>query len=375
VLIEENLAGAGGSKPTGARTSAAEAGPIAGPAYSKAALAAVQPPAVAILAARAWTLTVVSLAALTAFVGLLAAYGQIYLFPADLRPLDGLALDVETAGNLLGWLASVLLIAAAFQAAQIYRLRRHKRDDYRGRYRVWAWLPLVFFGMAACVATGLHRDAVFLLAGLIDPDRAAEHAALWPVGGCVLWTLVAVRLAFEIRSHRGSLALLAACTLCYFAAAAAMLVVVPPLAELALVMSRAALASWGHLSLFLMVAVFGRHVYLASQGLLQQTQKTKPRRRTTQAAASAAAAAATETAAPSRQKQHSEPQPAASDSSEGAENESPDVISLQAARPAQGAAQPSSESSDSSDDEEMAGVSKAERRRLRKMQRRDRRAA
>jgi hypothetical protein len=270
VLIEEKRGSAGTGKRGGSAGSDAEKGDSTGTAYTEAALADQQPPAIAVLAGRPWTLAVIFLSALAAVVGLHAAYGQLYLLPERMRPAQLPTLDVESVGSLVAWLTSLLLAAAAFQGVQIHRLRRHKTDDYRGRYRVWAWIPLVFLFMSACVVTGLQVDIAALLGSLIDPSGEAGHLRLSPLGSCLLWTLIAVRLAFEIRGSRGSLSALAVATVCYFLAATGSLLEVHPLSHVLLVMGRSSLAAVGHVCVFLAVAVFGRHVYLDAQGLLQR---------------------------------------------------------------------------------------------------------
>jgi hypothetical protein len=322
---------------------------------------------------RPWTLATISLGTLTAFVALLAAYGQVHLLPVGLRPIDLAAFDVESTGSLSRWLGSLLLVAAAFQGVQILRLRRHKMDDYRARYRLWGWLPLVFFAMAVCVATGLPGEGASAAAELIDSVRADEVAGLWPVGACLLWTLLALRLAFEIRLHRGALALLAATTLCYFAAAAGLLVVVHPLAQVALAMVRSALASAGHLALFLMVAIFGRHVYLESQGLLQGRRSKKRKQPATPVSAS-------KSAVPQQRSRKSaksqEPQTsAATEPPESGTDQAPDVISMETARRTESTGTAPAETAQAEQEPDTAGLSKAERRRLRKQKRRERRAA
>ncbi len=373
VLIEENLAVAGSINRGGSKGTASEASEPAGRAYSEAALAATQPPIVAILAERPWTLAVVSLSALAAFVGLLAAYGQLALLPATARPSGLLALDVQSAGSLSRWLASLLLAAAAFQGAQIYRLRRHKTDDYRGRYRVWAWIPLVLFTIGACTATGFHGDIALLSAQLIDPSEAAVHADMWPIAACVLWSVVALRLGFELRDSRGSLALLALTTLCYFGSATGQLIEIQPTNQLVHVMATTALANLGHLSLFLMVAVFGRRVYLESQGLLQQRIKRRTKRRESKEVSEPTnktkESKRTKKKAPTSSEGKTEPAEAESDSAETADE---NVISMDKARSAKEAQEANGEATDNAATPRM---SKAERRRQRKLQRRERRAA
>jgi hypothetical protein len=46
------------------------------------------------------------------------------------------------------WLAELCLLAAAAVAGAVRYMRRHRRDDFKGRFRAWGWLA-VFFTVAA----------------------------------------------------------------------------------------------------------------------------------------------------------------------------------------------------------------------------------
>ena len=380
VLLEEKRGGSNSPKRSASAASAKSAARSEGRAYTEAALAGRQPPVIAVLAARAWTLTVVFLVALAAVVGLHAAYGQLYLLPVTMRPVQMQALDVESAGNLVAWLSAILLAAAAFQGVQIHRLRRHKADDYRGRYRVWVWIPAVLFLISACVATGLRADLAALIASLVDASGAAEHIRLSPIGACLLWTLVAVRLAFEVRDSRGSLTALAVGTCCYFIAAASLVVDLPATSHVLVVMAWSSAAAVGHLCVFLTIAVFGRFVYLQSQGLLQQSSKSRKKVKAAGKAVSKKSKPQPKRQQPARADAEDESQTAKRTrdrarknvrTDEPAEEQSGGVINLETARRSQSA-------DESLQDQPEAGsrkLSKAERRRQRKLKRQQRRAA
>ena len=58
-------------------------------------------------------------------------------------------LDVQSLFSLGGWLAQICLIAATATALIVRLMRRHRRDDYQGRYRAWGWLAGLF-ALTAC---------------------------------------------------------------------------------------------------------------------------------------------------------------------------------------------------------------------------------
>jgi hypothetical protein len=53
-------------------------------------------------------------------------------------------LDVHSLSSLGGWLAQICLVSATATALIVRLMRRHRRDDYRGRYRAWGWLAALF---------------------------------------------------------------------------------------------------------------------------------------------------------------------------------------------------------------------------------------
>jgi len=58
-------------------------------------------------------------------------------------------LDLRTVLSIGGWLAQICLIIATATALIVRLMRRHRRDDYRGRYRAWGWLAGLFM-LTAC---------------------------------------------------------------------------------------------------------------------------------------------------------------------------------------------------------------------------------
>jgi hypothetical protein len=277
-LIEESLSVVSAEADSDQqRPPTSKPGSVTGNSYSDAACLQRQSSSVVLLASRPFTLTVTALSFLVLLVGLLAAYGHWRLWPRDQLPSPLSVLDLERPGNLAAWLCSLLLAAAAFQAVQIYRLRRHKTDDYRGRYRVWVWVPLLLFAMAAGQATDVHQDLVHLAAALLSPKAGPEHAATWPLIAALIWGLVAVRLTFEMRVSRWATAFLAIATVGYLAGLTTAQLTVQPISQMLVVFASSALLTIGHVGVFVSILVFGRHVYLDSQGLLP-ARAAKPRR-------------------------------------------------------------------------------------------------
>ena len=62
------------------------------------------------------------------------------------------AFSLSGHGSLAGWFCSFLLILSGLASLQIYALRQHRCDDYRGTYRLWGWFAALFMlGSIQCV--------------------------------------------------------------------------------------------------------------------------------------------------------------------------------------------------------------------------------
>lgn len=70
--------------------------------------------------------------------------------------------DPAAATSLQAWLAQIWLVVAAGTALVIRLMRRHRRDDYQGRYRAWGWLAglLLVTACAGIVPLGTLVGAV-----------------------------------------------------------------------------------------------------------------------------------------------------------------------------------------------------------------------
>ena len=282
VLIEENLlAETEGNGPSASSIDGElQSGPPArrSKPYADAALADRLPPITAVIPRRAWTLVFLTLVGLAVIAGLEAVYGNLCLWPRTMWPSEFAALDIEAPGGLAAWFSSLALATAALQGVQIYRMRRHKTDDYRGRYRMWLWMPAALLFMAACVATHVHQDLMALADQLSGVAAPVDRALLWPLGYCIAWVLLSVRLAFEMRACPMALASLGAATGCYFGAT--IMVWIPGAfeAELVRTMATTSIVMLGHLATFVTIATYGRHVYLEAQDLASADAEASKRR-------------------------------------------------------------------------------------------------
>ncbi len=170
------------------------------------------------------TLVPVSRAAigLTTAVGLLLVGGclGLHLAADTSAPLVGRpavsALRLDAPGSIGRWLASTLLSAAGATAVFIYSLRRHRLDDYYGRYRVWLWMAAAALAASVLESSGLAA----LVRAVCHLAAASAHLrgdVVWAITVGTLVTAAGARLFFELRKCTPAVAGLIAAALAFLA--------------------------------------------------------------------------------------------------------------------------------------------------------------
>ena len=176
--------------------------------------------------------------------------------------------DLSSASSLGSWFASMTLFGCAFLSVMIYRIRRHRLDDYRGRYRVWIGVPVLLALLSLDIVADF-RSAISQAIVNSGQQQFANHADGWWI---VIWAavlgLTGIRLAFEIRHSKAALALQVISGVCLATFAVAQLdkitwpaQVVPELAQYG-----ALLAGLGCFALSMVH--YARYVWLDAQGFI-----------------------------------------------------------------------------------------------------------
>jgi hypothetical protein len=243
-------------------------GPGPAKSYTEAALAPHRPRVVDLIPTRAWTIGVLLLLAVTAVTGLQALYGYVALGYGELGIDHVRAADLASAGSIASWFASCLLLASAMLAGMTYSIRRHRADDYRGRYRIWCWMVpiLVVFSLDAVADLQCSlRTALLQLAGIPDYSDAK---LVWTASVAVLGVGLGVRLAVEMRACRGAILSLVLAAGSYAVWGVATLEWLWADGGVFRVMALSALAMAGNVAVFSALCWYARHVYRDARGLL-----------------------------------------------------------------------------------------------------------
>jgi hypothetical protein len=177
------------------------------------------------------------------------------------------ALDLAAKGSLACWFSSLLLVAASVAAILVYGVRRHRTDDYQGRYRIWLPAAAGCFLLATDQAAGLReafRDLMVLLTGT---SLKGDGSLWWVIFYTLVFGAVGSRLLMDMRPSLPSLGLL------FTAATTHTLVVAERLGGILpedshRVMYLTGGEILGNLSLLAAITVYARYVILDAEGSL-----------------------------------------------------------------------------------------------------------
>ena len=192
------------------------------------------------------------------------------------------AFDLAAKGSLATWFSSLLLLLATLAATLVYTIRRHKNDDYHGRYRVWTWAAFCWTLMSVDEVSNLHEAFRDLMVRFCGTPLLGDGSVWWLILGFFLFGSVGLRLLVDMRCCRVSCAMLVLAGLCYALAAGCHfgLVVAGEGAQQVMIAAGAKMTG-SHLLLLLAIVLYGRHVILDAQGLISQEQP-RPRRKSAQ---------------------------------------------------------------------------------------------
>lgn len=267
-LLREETRGASTSAPKTGRKSTALKRP-----YSERALAAAQPRITDFLPRRAFALMVCSL--LLAFPPAVALLGYAWTVHAG-GPRGGFpvqAFDLSRDHGLATWWTSLVLAFAALGCMLVWHLRRHKLDDYRGRYRLWVWSAASVSLASLDAGTGIVRDITSL--GMRFAGRGDHHPQdAWVMAWVVLAFVPLLRMEIDLFRCRLASSLLFMGSCSYLAGAAMQLRYVAITDGFVRTFATFVALQLGHYLVLVSTLMYARYVYLVAQG---EWRKARPK--------------------------------------------------------------------------------------------------
>jgi hypothetical protein len=189
--------------------------------------------------------------------------------------------DVAAAFALTGstgvvaWFAAVLLLVSAGNCSLIYSLRRHRIDDYRGRYRVWLAAAAVCVALSVDAVAPIHRLVAAAAAYHTGWTALRGHAAWWLALGGLPLGWIALRSWLDARESPLAAVLLMGSFVSYGVGIASFLGIGSVLAPHNQLMLTAGAVLAGHWMLLIGLVSYGRFVVLDAQGLVPVRQRKR----------------------------------------------------------------------------------------------------
>jgi hypothetical protein len=199
------------------------------------------------------------------------------------------ALHPMTRGSLSSWLSSALLGLAAIGSVAVFSIRRHRIDDYKGRYRVWLGMSAVCLLASIDATTALHRVPQQALQVVATRYAAGTSLGEYPGFWWIAFNLAAVvaiaaRLSVEVRRSAGAAGWVVVAAASYLAAGAVELEFFTTPSPFVDVLMQAAAKLFADAALLFAVTAYARYVYLDSQGILAQRRAERLARKRAAAA-------------------------------------------------------------------------------------------
>lgn len=221
-----------------------------------------------------WAHLLVFLSGVTILVGL----ELLYLWMPSLGQFtrqDGrvAAFDLDGEGSLAVWFSSTTLTLAALVAVIVFTVRRHRRDDYHGRYRVWLWAAMCWLLMSLDETASLHEGFKEMMT-LLTGNRIVGDGSLWWVAAYIfLLGAVGTRLLIDMRECWLSSAAFLGTAVCYALAVATQLQLVLPETGAKGVMLEEGAEMLGNLLLLAAMGLHARFVIMDAEGLIRRRPK------------------------------------------------------------------------------------------------------
>jgi hypothetical protein len=162
----------------------------------------------------------IALGACEAVVGMrpITATGR---FARTLQAVEA-CVDPRSIASLQAWLAQLFLVAAAGIACIVRLMRRHRRDDYHGRFRAWGWLAGLFLLTACAGVVPVGPLMAALAVDVTGIEIGPGGAGWWYALAATAYGLVALWAVLPLHERLGTAFWLVAALGAWAGSAAAM---------------------------------------------------------------------------------------------------------------------------------------------------------
>jgi len=218
VLNDESLCAIAARSPKGAAEPSQSAGDA--PRYSAQANIENHPQVTDFVPRRYRTIVLLAgLGVMTAAVAETIAYGSASL-ERMLQIVSAVEIKSVFSDGLVAWSSAVLLLLIATYARVVYSIRRHRVQDYRGKYRVWRLVVAAAVVLSLNTVVAGHDLAARLAAHFTGWQLLGSNALWWLAPAALLGGWLTVKLIRELAECRTALVAMLLAVTCSAAAGA-----------------------------------------------------------------------------------------------------------------------------------------------------------
>jgi hypothetical protein len=202
-----------------------------------------------------------------------ATLSGLHYFSGTIGALAGLQqtspFDMEAAGSMAAWVSAVVLLVASVTTLLIYSIRRHRIDDFRGRYRVWLGVAVSCLMLSASCVVGLNQMMADSLSHFTGWSAMRAGAVWWVTIGGLPLVWIALRALIDVRECRVAAVLLITSLTCYGVSGAGYFGFVPAAELRVQTLIVGASLMLGHWLMLAASVAYARYVVLDAQGLVK----------------------------------------------------------------------------------------------------------
>jgi hypothetical protein len=113
-------------------------------------------------------------------------------------------LDLKSPGSLAVWAGQMLLVTAALTAWSVRGMRRHRRDDYNGRFRAWGWMASLLVIASLATRVPLRGLVASVIADATGLTFGPEGLGWWIALATVALTAVSLWAVLPLHDRTGT---------------------------------------------------------------------------------------------------------------------------------------------------------------------------
>ena len=238
-----------------------------------------QPRVIDLIPTRWWTIPLLLVLLLASAAGIETLYGYVALGRTAFVISELPALDLSARGSIATWFSSTLLLTCAVYGLLIYQIRRHRVDDYRGRYRMWHWIVLLFLVASIDQVAGIQQSAWNAICQVAPLSQYPNAESIWAASLMMVTVMIGGRLLFETWGSRLSSLMLMVSLACFALVNASRMGWSLADAGVWRTVTLSSLTMGSHIALLMAVLLYGRHVYREARGQVRSAPKKRRMRR------------------------------------------------------------------------------------------------